>query len=408
MGGASAAADRPALGSRPTYPHPPPPALCACPAAGLEEASVALAVRLRNGLLGEGFLGLRRHLEAVGAAAPSPAAAAEAQRRHARLLVGQLLQFAALAQPSTVNAVTRMPLGVHEEEVSEWMGGWVCWGWVAGERWCCHWCAPGALSGAPPPHPNPWSAHPARPQQAAISWLEGQAREGTQEAALMLPLFFLLRGRTPEALHAYAAHCPQPPASREQQELSGLLAEAARMLPPPQRALVVQLGPTPALLRAAAGQGGEEAGGVALMGALPDLSPAGSAAPALVSVGPSLSEAPLVGSIPVLLEQQRLAAAAAQPAAQDSEQGGDVSPRGAAAQQRLQQPQPMLFGRPAGEGAPAAGGGGFGAATAASPMDEPMAPAGPAGRHEMDRVLGLGGTPRGAKGKRRLGGSAYR
>ena len=234
----------------------------------------------------------------------------------------------------------------------------------------------------------------------------------------MLPLYYLLRGRTPEALHAYAAHCPQPAASREQQELAGLLAEAARMLPAPQRALVVVHGAPPALRQA-----GEEAGGVALMGAVPDLAPAGSAAPALVSVGPSLAEAPLVGSIPVLLEQQRLAAAAAQPAAEGEQGGGGgAAAGGTAAQQRAQnQPQPMLFGQPAGgaaggrrqhaaDGAPAAGAG-FGAA-AASPLDEPMAPAGPAGRHEMDRVLGLGGTPgggaRGGKGKRRLGGSAYR
>ncbi|KAL4434490.1 hypothetical protein ABPG75_000931 [Micractinium tetrahymenae] len=122
----------------------------------LDEASVALSVRLQNGLLGEAFIGLRQHLAAVAAAAP-PAAAAELQQRHPQLLLGQLLQFAATTKPSAVHAVARLPFGGVEE-------------------------------------------------QAVVGWLEAQAAGGRMEAALMLPLFFLMRGRTTEALHAYSGH----------------------------------------------------------------------------------------------------------------------------------------------------------------------------------------------------------
>lgn len=78
---------------------------------------MALAVRLRNGLLGEAFLGIRRHLAAVAAAAPSPAAAVQEQARAAEVLVGQLLQHTALSRPSAVHAAVRMPFGATEEQV---------------------------------------------------------------------------------------------------------------------------------------------------------------------------------------------------------------------------------------------------------------------------------------------------
>ena len=78
---------------------------------------MALAVRLRNGLLGEAFLGIRRHLAAVASCAPSPAAAVQEQARAAEVLVGQLLQYTALSRPSAVHAAVRMPFGAAEEQV---------------------------------------------------------------------------------------------------------------------------------------------------------------------------------------------------------------------------------------------------------------------------------------------------
>ncbi|PRW59389.1 E3 ubiquitin- ligase HOS1 [Chlorella sorokiniana] len=266
----------------------------------LEEASVVLAVRLRNGLLGEAFLGIRRHLAAIAAAAPSPATAVQEQARAAEVLVGQLLQHAALSRPTCVYAAVRMPFGAAEE-------------------------------------------------QAAVAWLEVQAAGGTIEAALMLPIYYLLRGRTPEALHAYARFCPRTPATQAQQELAALLTEAARLLPAPQRALIVQQGAAPALLPAEGGDG-EEAAGVALIGgSIPDVTAEGAAARPLVAVGPTAAEAPLVGSIPVLLEQQRLAVAADQTASDGEAAAGGAGGGGAAAAQKgsAQQAQPMLFSAPA-------------------------------------------------------------
>ena len=151
------------------------------------------------------------------------------------------------------------------------------------------------------------------------------------------------------------------------------------------------------------------------------------AAPALLSVGPSPAQAPLVGSVPVLLEQQRREAAAGVAAA-DAEGGSG----GKAAQQQQQQqqpmarsqqqqqPAPMLFG----QSAPAGGARGGGApaarpfgAPAASASDEGMLDAAGAAavgssQHEFDRVVGGAGgafASAGAKvkAKRRWGGSAY-
>lgn len=266
-------------------------------------------------------------------------------------------------------------------------------------------------------HPTAAALPSLSPLQAAVAWLEAQAAGGTVEAALMLPIFYLLRGRTPEALHAYARHCPRTPSTQQQQDLAALLTEAARLLPAPQRALLVRQGAAPALLPAEAGDG-EEAAGVALVGGgIPDVAAEGAAARPLVSVGPTAAEAPLVGSIPVLLEQQRLAAAAAHTAA-DGDAAAAGGGGGAAAEHKgaAQQPQPMLFSAPA---AGAAGGkaaaapapvtGGFGAvatAAAAPPADVPMVPA--AGAHEFDRVLGLAPAGGAGRSKRRWGGSAYR
>ena len=261
-----------------------------------------------------------------------------------------------------------------------------------------------------------------------MGWLEAQAAGGQLEAALMLPIFFLLRGRTPEALHAYATHCPRTPTTQQQLDLAALLAEAARTLPAPQRALIVQQGAAPALTPADGSSGGEAAG-VALTAGLPAL--AGDVAPALLSVGPSPGQAPLVGSIPVLLEQQRLAAAAAAAAAAARAAAEAAGTERQAAGGGQQQAQPMLFGQQSAAGARGGGAatppssffGNQAGASAAAGDEMPLsgvfpAAGGSAPGHEFDRVLGLSPAPMaaaagqtpggGAKGKRRWGGSAYR
>lgn len=381
---------------------------------------MALAVRLRNGLLGEAFLGIRRHLAAVAAAAPSPAAAVQEQAQAAEVLVGQLLQHTALSRPSAVHAAVRMPFGATEEQVrggrrGRRFGGPDPLAWrhellVAASPF-------DSTRKCPSCKPIPRPPAPTRALlQAAVSWLEAQAAGGTAEAALMLPIYYLLRGRTPEALHAYARHCPRTPATQQQQDLAALLTEAARLLPAPQRALIVQQGTVPALLPSEGGDG-EEAAGVALVGgAIPDVAAEGAAARPLVAVGPSAAQAPLVGSIPVLLEHQRLAAAAAQAAtASDGEAAAAGGAGGAAAAQKSAAQQPMLFsaatdGAAGGKAAAAPTPGGFGAvagAAAAPTADVTMLPA--AGAHEFDRVLGLApAAAGGGRSKRRWGGSAYR
>ena len=44
--------------------------------------------------------------------------------------------------------------------------------------------------------------------QVVCGWLAGQASSHHPQCGLILVLYYLLRGRTPEALLAYAQHCP--------------------------------------------------------------------------------------------------------------------------------------------------------------------------------------------------------
>lgn len=78
------------------------------------------------------------------------------QRQHAQQLVAQLLGWG--LEAGQLNSIIRLPLSPVEEQV------------------CCEW-----LAGLAPRHP---------------------------QCGLILSLFYLLRGRTPEALLAYAQHCP--------------------------------------------------------------------------------------------------------------------------------------------------------------------------------------------------------
>jgi hypothetical protein len=319
---------------------------------GLGEALVALRVRLANGLLAEGFLEMRRHLEAAPAAQ---------RAQHADRLVSELMAWGAKA--GGLHGIVRLPFGGGEEE------------------------------------------------GAAVAWLQrSAARNGVPQAGLMLSLFYLMRGRTPEALHAFATHCPPPAAAGEdapaadgraarlaelRAQLEALLHAAARMLPAPQRALVVAHGACPALR---VSQGGDDAdddneglaGSVALAAAVLGLDAGGM--PAVVSTGPSPATAPLVGSIPDLASGARRSGAA--DAAGAAEEGG-AAPGGPAAV------APLLFGQqqPSGGGGAAAGAGAvqaFGAAAVAAPL-----PSGP--QHELDRLLGLAApsATRGARGVRR-------
>ena len=57
-----------------------------------------------------------------------------------------------------------------------------------------------------------------------LAWL-------SEQAPLMLVLFLLMRGRTPEALQAYEAHMPHQPGSAQQAALEELLRHAAQLLP---------------------------------------------------------------------------------------------------------------------------------------------------------------------------------
>jgi hypothetical protein len=231
----------------------------------------------------------------------------------------------------------------------------------------------------------------AEAEAAAVAWLEHSARSVPQ-AGLMLSLFYLMRGRTPEALRTFAALCPPGAGAGDESdgnsgrlaelrgELQALLRGAAEGLPAVQRALVVGRAPAPGL-RAA--EGAEEGGaGVALAAAVPGLDAGGL--PALLAEGPTLAETPLVGSIPALSAAGR-------------RQGVPGAGVGVGVEQQPSPPPPvapLLFG---------GGGGGLAAAPAVAPRFDVVGAAPSVvvgGQHELDRVLGLGGA--GDKGRRPL------
>ncbi|GAB4815684.1 hypothetical protein N2152v2_002730 [Parachlorella kessleri] len=233
----------------------------------LQEASVAVAVLLANGLLAEAFIQASHALRGSSSHRDGAAAvkrhlgqcSAAQQAQHAGQLLGQLLAWG--LERGQLHAIIRLPLGSVEEQVA-------C-GWLASEA---------------PSHP---------------------------QCGLILVLYYLLRGRTPEALLAYAQHCPPEPAGEDgtaQGHLEELLRQAGSALPAVQRALALREAPEPALRSAddpgAAQQGtadGAEGGhgSLPLAAAVPGL-PTDGQAPILTE-GPSLLRAPLVGSVPALL-----------------------------------------------------------------------------------------------------------
>lgn len=276
---------RPDIALRLLRQHRPPG-----PAAPLEEACVALGARLANGLLVEGYMVLSEHLATV----------APAERpRHATVLLGQLLDWA--AQLRSVNTVIRLHFTEEEES-------------------------------------------------AVAAWLERAAVGGHSQAGLLLSLFHLMRGRVPEALLAYNRLCPAARASTEQAQVLELLRSTASMLPPAQRALVVRQGSAPALL---VGEDSDETCGEmemgdtgALLARLPEL--VVEDMPRLVAVGPDEARAPLVGSVPVLVNGSQAetvaATSAGERAAECSNALAAVSATGPLSPRAV---EPMLFGQDA-------------------------------------------------------------
>ena len=183
---------------------------------------------------------------------------------------------------------------------------------------------------------------------------------------------------------------------------------------------------TSVLLALSQVEGAAGAPGLALATAVPGL--AADGALALLSQGPTVGEAPLVGSIPALIFQGEAAAGARGPL-------GSSAPKPsvhgqAAAQQAAEAPaaqRPIFFGAAASEGqayqrcphpAAAAAGmpAGFGGRAAATPLAAAAGEVGGTpllGQRDFDRVvLGVQGSPASAtRGKRRrpvLGAFAFK
>ncbi|EIE19378.1 hypothetical protein COCSUDRAFT_44718 [Coccomyxa subellipsoidea C-169] len=146
----------------------------------LEEAEVALGIRLDCNLVTEAFMEAREHCERV-----SP----EQRPRDTRALIRALADWA--AKNNAVIDVVKLPFNTLEEKV-------LC------------------------------------------EWLEGQMEAG-KTTVRFLPLYFLLRGRITEALHAHArlVRSPVPGGDESAAVLAQLLSTSARLLPRAQRALCV-------------------------------------------------------------------------------------------------------------------------------------------------------------------------
>ncbi len=217
-------------------------------------ASTALRVRLANGLLVESFIEMKRYLQSI------PDEGVRGQ--HAQRLIEELLTWGSTTE--------------------------------------------GALNGV-----ISLSISPAHEEPALISWLQ-RSTHSMPSAGIILTLYLLMRGRTPEALLAYSLYGKQAAAAAGAEEICGhveeLLRAACRTMPAAQRALVVGTAAEPALLFSAEDQAmvaadggdgvggfGNAGGGTALVSALPGLDTGGL--PMLISVGPTSAEAPLVGGV---------------------------------------------------------------------------------------------------------------
>ncbi|BDA43683.1 E3 ubiquitin-protein ligase HOS1 [Coccomyxa sp. Obi] len=166
------------------------------PAEPLGEAQVALAIRLDCNLVTEAFMEAREHCERTGP---------DQRPSHTRALIHMLASWA--AKNKAMIDVLKLPFNILEE-------------------------------------------------QMLTEWLESEMEAG-RTVARFLPLYFLLRSRIPEALHAHArlVRSSVPGGDDSAAALAQLLASAARLLPRAQKALCVlpdQDGPG---LQLAAGSG---------------------------------------------------------------------------------------------------------------------------------------------------------
>jgi len=231
-----------------------------------KEACVALRIRLTNGCLVEAFIEMKRHLRSV-----TP----EAQRmQHAQQLISELLSWGAHA--AALHAIIRLPVSPGPEE------------------------------------------------SALVSYLEDNSAIQPQ-SGLILSIYFLLRGRIPEALVAFARHGSQgggggsPELEASKAQLEELLAAAARMMPDAQKALVVSTGPQPALR-----SWGAE-GGTSLVTAVSGVA-AGNLPHAIISVAPSVAQCPLVGGIACMAAEAQKAGQLGGVTVSDAEAAGVVQP----------------------------------------------------------------------------------
>ncbi|KAI8471484.1 MAG: hypothetical protein J3K34DRAFT_520563 [Monoraphidium minutum] len=325
---------------------------------GLREAGVLLDARLACGLLEEAHAAMRAHVEQL-----------PPRERQAQLaaLMGRLLEWAAGRGDGGLQRVAALPLSGGEEA---------------------------ALAG----------------------WLEARAAAGVADGGL-LPLYYLQRGRTLEALAAYsrwrdapgaAAAAPGTPAAARAARLGPLLAAAAAALPPCLRG---------AALPGGGGGGGGGGGATGLLSGLPGMG-AEAAGPALL-LAPRGPEPPVFLS-PLVPPGGPAAAGEAEPAPSAGGEagaggGGDDgggaplmaaaggAPDGEAALAAAPAALPggLLFGVPA-----APGGSLFGAAAAAAPAAGGAVPDGGAmseaefRAHLLGPAAGARQTPRTTKRQR--------
>jgi hypothetical protein len=343
-------------------------------------ACTALRVRLANGLLAESFIELKRHLQSV------PEGTTQKQQ-HAQRLIEELLQWGSSTSTNITNSTAMSDI-------------------------------------------TRLSISPSHEEPALISWLQ-RSMHSMPSAGIILTLYFLMRGRTPEALLAYAQFGRQATAmaaggaaaadGSSLEEACGhveeLLRAASRTMPAAQRALVVGTAAEPALRFSAedhdmlAADGGVGGGGIALASALPGLDTGGL--PTLLSVGPTPAEAPLVGSVMAgiarstdlgLLQKRK-----------DTQQGDEQRGASSSKEASLKSGKavlPLLFGQTSAPGAttttPLGAQHQFGAiqtaATGGGAGDGGLLTGRRQGHHQLDALLGI--TPRtqatGSKSRRIL------
>lgn len=224
----------------------------------ISAACTALRVRLVNGLLVESFIEMKRYLQSV----PEEKGKRE---QHTQRLIEELLLWGKTTE-GALTGIISLPISLVNEE------------------------------------------------PALLSWLQ-RSIDSMPSAGIILTLYYLMRGRTPEALLTYAkygTHVAEMTgtsavldSSSSMKKVCGqveeLLRAACRIMPAAQRALVVGTAAEPALRFSEEDQekmiidGGVHSGGIALVSALPGLDTGGL--PTLISVGPTDAEAPLVGGV---------------------------------------------------------------------------------------------------------------